>query len=517
MGSESGFNLLSEITHAESSRLDNSKPVLLFESGEHAVYWMGITEDTAFRCNSYLIKSGEEAVLVDPGGHAVFAQVHDRVGQVLPPQNITGMILCHQDPDVASSMPDWLSLNAEMRVFSTPRTHVLLPHYGHKGYPAYDVETKPRFMLSEDKGLCFYPAPFLHSPGAFTTYDEASGFLFSGDIWAALDTDWQLVVPSFEEHIPKLDLFHKDYMASNKAATGFAHTIEKLDIRGILPQHGSLIRGEHVPLALAYLKNLECGLDLIYSDISENACFLADDENPVADIDADLRVPDHAPSNEDEPEMREARLKNAHLLDQALRQSERLAILKDKALHDLKVAERKLEELARLDGLLHIPNRRSFDETFVQEWRRAMRSDTPLSLFMIDIDHFKPYNDHYGHQIGDACLIRIAELIRKCMRRPGDMVARYGGEEFVCVLPDTPQEGAIPIAKAIMRSVQHAGIEHPASPLTEYLTLSIGIAVAYPSAADNPMTLIDKADACLYKAKALGRNRIVSDEGEVAF
>jgi flavorubredoxin len=254
-----------ESTDFRGIEINLESPTVLFKNGSHAVYWLGITDETAFRCNTYLIRDGTEAILVDPGGRTFFDQVRTRVAQVMAPEQITGMILCHQDPDVAASMVDWLDINPEMQVISTPRTHVLLPHYGKLDYPAYEVSEKAVFPLPSGSELRFIEAPFLHFPGAFTTYDTASGFLFSGDIWAALDMNWRLVVESFENHIPAMDLFHLDYMVSHIAARGFAQKLVGMDIRAILPQHGSLISTKHVPSAIDYLRTLRCGLDIIYA------------------------------------------------------------------------------------------------------------------------------------------------------------------------------------------------------------------------------------------------------------
>lgn len=247
--------------------VDMEQPTLLYSSAGHKIYWLGITDVTAFRCNSYLICDGHETILVDPGSKSHFQQVRQRVAQILPPAQVSGMILCHQDPDVAASMTDWLEVNPSMCVFTTPRTQVLLPHYGRSDYQYYDVTEKPVYTMPSGAELKFIEAPFLHFPGAFTTYDIRSRYLFSGDIWAALDLDWTLKVTSFEEHVQKMNLFHLDYMASNIAARGYIKRIEDLSVDAILPQHGSIISSEHVPAALDYLRNLRCGTDIIYSTL----------------------------------------------------------------------------------------------------------------------------------------------------------------------------------------------------------------------------------------------------------
>lgn len=253
-----------------SVKMNLEQPTLLYAVNGHSIYWLGNTDETAFRCNTYLIVDQHEAILVDPGSKKYFPQVRQRVAQILPPEKISGMVLCHQDPDVAASMTDWLDINPSMRVFTSPRTQVLLPHYGRSDYPYYDVTANPVYALPSGSSLKFVEAPFLHFPGAFVTYDTQSRYLFSGDIWAALSLDWTLTVDSFEEHIPKMNLFHLDYMASNLAARGFVRRIENLAIDGILPQHGSIIGPQHVGHALDYLRNLRCGTDIIYADMESN-------------------------------------------------------------------------------------------------------------------------------------------------------------------------------------------------------------------------------------------------------
>lgn len=250
-------------------RVSLDEPTLLFSSDAHRVFWLGITDETAFRCNAYLICDGDEVLLVDPGGKPFFDQVRQRVAQIVPPQQVTGMVVCHQDPDVAASMTDWLDIKPTLRVYTSPRTRVLLPHFGRRDFQTHDTGDKPRLELPSGACLQFIDAPYLHSPGAFATYDSAARFLFSGDIWAALDLEWSLTVPSFEEHIPKMDLFHLDYMGSNLAARGFVKRIEHLAIDAILPQHGSIIQARDVPAALDYLREIRCGTDIVYAALDD--------------------------------------------------------------------------------------------------------------------------------------------------------------------------------------------------------------------------------------------------------
>jgi len=177
-------------------------------------------------------------------------------------------------------------------------------------------------------------------------------------------------------------------------------------------------------------------------------------------------------------------------------------------------ANEELEKLARVDGLTGIPNRREFDERLNAEWRRMGREGKPLALIMGDVDHFKQYNDTYGHQAGDECLVKVAGAIGSWARRPTDLAARYGGEEFALILADTDGKGAAFIAQSVCDSVRRLEIPHCNSSASEHVTLSLGVAVVLPGAERGHQSLIEMADNALYKAKESGRNRWSLNKGE---
>ena len=168
-----------------------------------------------------------------------------------------------------------------------------------------------------------------------------------------------------------------------------------------------------------------------------------------------------------------------------------------------------LERLASIDYLTQIPNRRTFDEKLIQEWTRAQRDKTPLSLAMLDLDFFKTYNDHYGHSAGDHCLQAIAGAIKKPLRRPADFCSRYGGEEFAVILPDTDSAGAQHVLEEIRQAVLDLAIVHGFSSIAPTLTISTGYTTAVPTAGNTPEQALRIADNALYLAKLQGRNRIV--------
>lgn len=166
-----------------------------------------------------------------------------------------------------------------------------------------------------------------------------------------------------------------------------------------------------------------------------------------------------------------------------------------------------LESLAMIDSLTEIANRRRYNEVLENEWRRGERSRSPLSLAIIDVDHFKVYNDHLGHAEGDHVLRKIAGTLRNFVRRPGDLIARYGGEEFVLILPNTDATAATRIANEIRASIEALRLPHPNSPVSRYVTVSLGGTTLIPNGGEIDPRFFQEADAALYAAKAEGRNR----------
>jgi diguanylate cyclase (GGDEF)-like protein len=170
-----------------------------------------------------------------------------------------------------------------------------------------------------------------------------------------------------------------------------------------------------------------------------------------------------------------------------------------------------LRNLAFIDGLTGVSNRRRFDQALEAEWRRCRRNGSPLSLLMIDVDRFKLYNDHYGHLVGDACLQKIAETLSKQLLRSHDLLVRYGGEEFACLLPDCDLSGALGKAEALRRAVSALGIAHRAAANARLtVSISVGVASVIPEDPLTPSDLIAAADAQLYLAKSRGRDCVSS-------
>lgn len=183
-----------------------------------------------------------------------------------------------------------------------------------------------------------------------------------------------------------------------------------------------------------------------------------------------------------------------------------IAIQQSELYQHLESANQELQRLATLDGLTQIANRRYFNEYLTQEWQRSMREQYPLSLLLCDLDYFKPYNDYYGHQAGDVCLQQFAQTLCAVVKRPADLVARYGGEEFGVLLPNTDVTGAIKLAQEIQNAVAQLQISHARSSVSQFVTVSIGIASLIATPESSPEELIAVADQALYKVKAQGRN-----------
>ena len=205
----------------------------------------------------------------------------------------------------------------------------------------------------------------------------------------------------------------------------------------------------------------------------------------------------------------------AHQVNRALLSALRLQLENQSLANSLKQSNARLqvlnEELTQLsatDSLTQVANRRYFDNRFVSEFSRANREHTALSLIMIDVDHFKTFNDELGHIAGDETLKKIALCIRNSLKRPTDLVARYGGEEFIVLLPSTSPEGAVSLAQEIRGNVEAIQIRHPSDQAGDFVTVSLGVTGGYPIRDISKGSFISKADKALYNAKADGRNTV---------
>ena len=191
-------------------------------------------------------------------------------------------------------------------------------------------------------------------------------------------------------------------------------------------------------------------------------------------------------------------------MNQRKAREEDLLVLNDR----LAEVNRELERLSTTDSLTGLANRRSFNEFLSREWLREQREQKPFSVIMIDIDHFKKYNDAYGHLEGDVCLQKVSLALQRALCRAGALLARYGGEEFLCLLPETDHAGAELVAQHVLESIRAANIPHTGSEF-QIVTVSIGLACVPANTKESQTDWLKKADAALYEAKCNGRNRIV--------
>ena len=188
-----------------------------------------------------------------------------------------------------------------------------------------------------------------------------------------------------------------------------------------------------------------------------------------------------------------------------IRAMQRITEMRDQ----LNKLNQELTELSERDSLTRLYNRRTFEQRAQEQWRLATRTREPLSVLLMDIDHFKPYNDSYGHIAGDECIIKVANSISESLSRPGDLVARFGGEEFIAILPNTCEDGAYHVAERIRTDIERLNIQHRKSPTHDRITVSIGGAVVNQTPGAHLLDQINAADKALYAAKESGRNRVI--------
>lgn len=239
----------------------------IFKDKDHKVFlFEELTPASAVQANQYLIIHGDEAILLDPGGHKVQSKLYADISVLIPPSQIKYLFLSHQDPDVVASLNYWMMVTQASALISKLWIR-FLPHFGldskleGRVMPVDDGGTK--LKLGEDCELLILPAHFLHSPGNFQVYDPRSKILFSGDLGASLGQDY-VYVEDFKAHIKYMEGFHRRYIASGKVLKLWANMVKDLDIEMIAPQHGAVFKGrDMVERFLEWVSSLECGVDLM--------------------------------------------------------------------------------------------------------------------------------------------------------------------------------------------------------------------------------------------------------------
>lgn len=307
--------------------------------------------------------------------------------------------------------------------------------------------------------------------------DNFSGYAGSSDVIITDKAEWVRITRQDFAQIPEridiemLDLSLQDLAEDVVSVTAFFHIH--------LPAHEEILSNKTARLVLVF-RHEKTAWKIVHSGIS---------------------IP-YSLAHEDEIyPMKQLEMRN-HELEQIINVRTK----------DLDEANRLLKIQSNTDGLTNISNRRHFDCLLSQEWNRGQRSGTSLAVIMLDIDHFKTFNDCYGHVAGDNCLQRLAQGLVNSSRRVGELVARYGGEEFVIILPNTDSRTAFEVAKNIQKMVLSLAIPHVGSS-PGIVTVSLGVASLQPSSQQLPVELVRLADAALYRAKLAGRNCVQLEDG----
>jgi flavorubredoxin len=227
------------------------------------IYWAGFYDEQAsFHCNPYLLVDGDEAVLFDPAGVIDYPKVASKVLSVVEAGQINYIVVHHQDPDLCASIPlleDVIS-NKNLKIVAHSRARILIHHYGVQS-EFYEVD-QHQYSLTLESGRClrFLTTPFCHSPAGIVTYDEKEKILFSSDLFGAVSRDWHLFARAGYQQ--QMESFHQGYMASHQHLEAVINHLSKLDLRMILPQHGSIIQEAMISPCMEFLKELRCGIDV---------------------------------------------------------------------------------------------------------------------------------------------------------------------------------------------------------------------------------------------------------------
>ncbi|MFH1874196.1 MAG: MBL fold metallo-hydrolase [Pseudomonadota bacterium] len=243
---------------AEKLLYDYLEPIEIVEG----VYWVGFyDEQAAFHCNPYLLIDGEEAVIFDPAGTREFPKVAGKIFSLIDPQQVSYIVLHHQDPDICAAVPllEDLIPNKQLKIVTHSRAAVLIKYYDIKS-EIYPVDKhKHSLTLKSGRQLKFITTPFCHFPAALMTYDAKQKLLFSSDIFGAISKGWKLYAEQGYEK--QMESFHVGFMASNKHLNAVMTRVSKLDLAMILPQHGSIIKADMIPKCIDALSKLQCGID----------------------------------------------------------------------------------------------------------------------------------------------------------------------------------------------------------------------------------------------------------------
>lgn len=486
------------------------------------IYWVGGSgQDGGLHCNPYLIVDGDEAVLIDPGSVLDFEYVYENVRSIIPLSKVKYVILHHQDPDFCSSVPLFEKMGGDFQIVTQWRAQTLIKYYGVRS-PYYIVDEHDyKLVLESGRVLQFVQTPYLHFPGAITTYDKESGVLFSSDLFGAFSYHWSLYAK--EGYIERMKTFHEHYMPSNAILRPVMEVFLGMDIRMIAPQHGSVIRGDVKPYIKA-LRDLECGmfLDPVRKELAKSggyrsvlsrilkryeAVFSREEiihviEGLEMTLDDDLEVTDYVDTGNSlwnrlfeavlakkglawllvieplvrtiaqeydipVPDVFNSNLKRAG--EESLQLSRENALLKEinsrlsRSLHE---AEEKLIR----DPLTRLYNQDFFRNYFTNEIRNILTEDSLQNpcLVILSLDNMEKVRFQYGESEVQETLKNTAYILEDLLEE-GSMLFRLNGERIACYLSHSDKVKATAFAEKARTAISTS------KKFAEKVTASIGV------------------------------------------
>ena len=523
------------------------------------IYWIGyVIPNDPFQCHVYLIKNGEESILIDPGSMITFPVVLEKITSLIPLRDIKYIIMHHQDPDIVGCYTTLEKLfpKGERYIVTHWRTEMLLKHYQWET-PFYLINENEWKLKAGNRKLEFVFTPYAHFPGAFCTYDKKSKILFSSDLFGGLTPKFELFAKSVDEYFEYAKIFHEHYIPSKEVLNYAINKIEKKSPVIIAPQHGSIIKKDLIKPFFNKLKKLNCGFYLMDDYISDIKFLDKIEEifkiflNKILSLslfedilkELFVSIKHIIPSFENLdiyiniPYIKKYHYKysdisyknsfSAKLYDKGNNQIGKITLFFSKEIterekHFLQLLIKKIEPLfpltfvlqelesqnkklyykATTDNLTKVYNREFMKEFLPKTIEEAKRYNFPLSISIIDIDFFKKINDTYGHLTGDCILKELSTLMKENFRG-SDTIIRYGGEEFLIVMPFTNLKDAYIKMENFRKTLQKYLF---CGKQKLHLTISAGVAQLEN---EDISGFIQKADEKLYEAKKSGRNKVV--------
>ncbi len=530
------------------------------------IYWVGyVIPNDPFQCHVYVIKNGDESVLIDPGSMITFPVTLNKITSIMPINDIKYIILHHQDPDIVGCVSTLEKLMPRQdKVFVTHwRSETLLKHYQWKT-PFWLVDQNDwKLSLKGGRELEFIFTPYAHFAGAFCTFDKQTKTLFSSDIFGGLTEEFSLYAKDMN-YFESLKLFHVHYMPSKVILNHTLNNIMKTNPYLIAPQHGSIIKKPLIEPIVEKMRDLDCGLymldekesdifllnktedllkkffedimslssfelllkNLFYNinkyihklkkicvyktiDEKDELCYLINSKGVMDKTDDIKQADDNETSLVKTLTKDDKNIGRIEFYFDDLQEKDKklVNIFLNKILIPFAIGFEKdiqyhnLQAKVVRDALTNLYNREYMDEALKDKMSSSKKDKKPLSIAMADIDFFKKINDTYGHICGDTVLQELSKILKEYMRK-SDIVVRYGGEEFLIIMPSTDEKSAISKMEKIRKLVEEYkfcdGIVH--------VTISVGV---YQYKGENLCDFVEKADKKLYKAKKMGRNRVL--------